>query len=209
VSAVRPVRRAIPSGESGASAVEAALIMPLLILLTFGFIEVAMLLRDYAAVTHLARDGSRIASANPRNGTVEGHGGTGGQTSFAFKAADAVGMSGTALPKSSIAELWVYRANAQGFPDGTSSFDSASCRSDNCVRYVWTGGSFQFDGASAWDPADINACPGDPSAMAVGVFIRVHHQSVTNLLPTTMDITDRSVLKFEPLPSGSCKPPSP
>jgi Flp pilus assembly protein TadG len=208
-------RRARGTAERGAAAVEAALVLPLVFLLTFVFIETAILLRDYSAVANLARDASRIASANPRFGTPPGHRGTDpNQSSFALLAAQAVEASGSALPKNSIRDMWVYLANADGFPaqsvnwvgDTTSSF--ASCPAATCVRYAWedgSPGSFAWR-SGVWDPATINACPNEAAAMSVGVFIRVEHTAVTHVLPGSLTITDRSVVKFEPRPPDSCKP---
>jgi Flp pilus assembly protein TadG len=200
--------------ERGAAAVEAALVLPLVFLLTFVFIETTLLLRDYAGVANLARDASRIASAHPRFGSNDGHKGNDpNQSSFALLAAEAVESSGSALPKNSIRDMWVYLANPQGYPsqslnwqtDTTSTF--STCQAATCVRYAWEDGSPGSFGwrSGVWDPATINACPNDEEAMSVGVFIRLDHQAVTHMLPGALTITDRSVIKFEPRPAGSCK----
>ncbi|WP_217907723.1 TadE/TadG family type IV pilus assembly protein [Desulfosediminicola ganghwensis] len=47
--------------ESGASAVEFALVSPLLFVLTFGIIEFGLLLYDYAVITNASREGARAA----------------------------------------------------------------------------------------------------------------------------------------------------
>ncbi len=51
----------ILTSERGASAVEFALIAPLLFVLTFGIIEFALLLFDKAVVTNASREGARAA----------------------------------------------------------------------------------------------------------------------------------------------------
>lgn len=48
--------------ERGASTVEFALIVPLLIMLIFGVVEFAVAFGDYLAVTHAAREGARLAA---------------------------------------------------------------------------------------------------------------------------------------------------
>lgn len=48
--------------EQGASAVEFALVLPILLLLIFGIIEFGLLYHDYLAVTHAAREGARMAA---------------------------------------------------------------------------------------------------------------------------------------------------
>jgi len=48
--------------EKGASAVEFAVILPLLILLIFGIIEFGRMYNAYLALTHAAREGARLAA---------------------------------------------------------------------------------------------------------------------------------------------------
>lgn len=59
--------RQLTKDNRGASAVEFALVLPLLVLLVFGIIEFGRIYNTYLAVTHAAREGARIASV--RNGT--------------------------------------------------------------------------------------------------------------------------------------------
>jgi len=55
--------------EQGASAVEFALIAPILFILTFGTIEFALLLFDKAVVTNASREGARAAIVYDTDGT--------------------------------------------------------------------------------------------------------------------------------------------
>lgn len=176
-------------GQRGAAIVEAAILLPLLVLpLTLGFIEIALTLKDYTAVSTVVRDAARIASSAPRQGNVLGHAGEsapGAQPSFAYLAAEVIESSGSALPKDSIVDLWVYKANLRGYPTkaenwktdtNTSMADpSEDCDPRFCVRYAWQDppgpepGYFGLASAvvpgsgvtpgKPWDPATINACP--------------------------------------------------
>lgn len=56
--------RACLKGQEGASAVEFALIVPVLLLLIFGIIEFGLMYHDYLAITHAAREGARKAAVN-------------------------------------------------------------------------------------------------------------------------------------------------
>lgn len=180
--------RRVRSGQSGASAVEFALVFPVILLLTFGVMEFSFLMRDDLAITNLARDASRSASTNPRVGNVEGHWGLPGTPkpggggnvaadaipSFAYIATQAIETRGSALNKDSIIDFWVYLANNSGYPtlsgnwktDANRSFGSPAefatyCPPATCVRFTWLDASneFRFDGRSTWDPASVNACP--------------------------------------------------
>lgn len=48
--------------EKGASSVEFAIILPVLILILFGILEFGFVYRDYLAITHAAREGARLAA---------------------------------------------------------------------------------------------------------------------------------------------------
>jgi hypothetical protein len=133
-------------GESGAVAVEAALVVPLLCILVFGMIEFAFVMRDYASVSNSVRTGARIAStgADAGPGTCE----TGttappctstSSPALAQEAADAIQRSGSAMPPDSINYMLVYKANAAGFPGAESNRTMpANCTGTaNCVMFTW------------------------------------------------------------------------
>lgn len=49
-----------PTGDRGASAIEFALVLPLLLLILFGIIEFSILLYDKAMLTNASREGARL-----------------------------------------------------------------------------------------------------------------------------------------------------
>lgn len=207
-------------GDRGAAMVEFAFLFPLVLLLTMGIIEFGLALRDYVGVSNIVRDSVRTASAEPQTGATgsltnirRGHAGTTTPTSFAYDASRIIESTGTAVPKSTIIDMWVYLANPKGYPsqslagwatDTTGSF--SSCPAATCVRYAWDNSDASFAYRSGdWDPAKINACAGKPQAMAVGVYMRIQHRSVVpGLVKTDFTISDSSVLRFEPMRNVSC-----
>lgn len=52
----------ILSGEKGTSAVEFAIILPILIMLVFGIIQFGLVFNKYIAITHATREGARLAA---------------------------------------------------------------------------------------------------------------------------------------------------
>jgi len=191
--------------DRGAVAVEAALIFPVLILILFGVIEFAMVLRDHVALTSAARSGARIASAQPRLAT------------FATDSAAAVARTGTTMPLSTVTEVWVYESNTWGYPTNGGDINPAqkvenftSCTT-NCIVFTPSGSSLVQTGGS-WSHTAVNACPGDAGMTSVGVLVRGRHSFVTGMFGASMDLTDHAVLRFEPIPasqllqSGQCKP---
>ena len=184
--------------DRGAVAVEFALIAPLFLILVFGVIEISLLLRDYVAVTSLARNGARVASSEARKDAMPAD------------VVDAVNKSGSAIPKDSIDEMWIYKAGANGYPVGYSDF--STCTPGVCVRYLWNDARDRFGPASntiGWPANAQNACIGDANAMTVGVYIKATHTYVTGAtaligLGRTATVADHAVMKFEPLPNRDC-----
>lgn len=169
--------------DDGAAAIEAALVIPLLIVIIFGVIEFSMILRNNAVLAGASRAGARVASAEPRMAT------------FTTDAANAVLQTGVAMPVGDIEEIWIYRAGADGKPIGQSGF--TSCASD-CVRFTINGSSAQFAGGT-YPANSVNACPGQMHN--VGVFIKAKHTFVTQLFGANMTLTDHASTKFEPIPT--------
>jgi len=64
------IRKGLRS-ERGASTVEFALLLPVLVLLLFGIFEFGLAYNSYLAVTHAAREGARMAAVGAYNeGTI-------------------------------------------------------------------------------------------------------------------------------------------
>ena len=196
----------------GAVAVEAALVTPILMIFVFGIIEMALLMRDDVALTSAVRVGGRTASANAGigpGGVSEGGDCTApcspaNAPKLAQLAANAVQRAGTALPPDVIDELWVYKANAQGYP-GSAGNTAWAC-SSNCVRYAWVDSKQQFRYVSGtWTSSTINACANN-SPDAVGIYMKATHSWLTGLFGNGVTISDHAVFAFEPLPTVICGP---
>lgn len=188
-------RRVSLQRDDGAVAVEAALIFPVFVLLVFGIIEFSMVLRDHVALTAAARSGVRTASAMPRT------------AGFDTNSAAAVVRAGTGMPMSTVEEMWIYEAGANGYPTGQSSFTTCDSR---CERYTFNNGVFTQVGGS-WSHSDINACAGDVGMTSVGIYIRAEHKFASGLFGTGIEMADHAVMRFEPMPlnasnNGICKP---
>jgi hypothetical protein len=179
--------------DSGAVAVEAALITPVLLLLIFGIVELSLLLRDDLAVSSAVRAGARTGSSLPRFDD--------GTTDFAQQAADQVARSADALDLANVS-LTIYAANQAGEPASGGTADSCS---DRCVHFRYDSASLSFvRNGGSWAASSINACPGDPDQDAIGVYISYPHQLA--VLGGTFTLTDRAVMAFEPVPpTQGCK----
>jgi hypothetical protein len=204
-------RAAHDGRERGAVVVEAALVTPLLVLVVLGIVEMSLFMRDVVSVNSSVRVGARIASvsagagpgtcvasADPPPCSPEQ------APALAQAAADAIARAGSAMPKDSIEWVMVYEAGSNGYPVGQTSL---TC-STNCVTYVWDSGldQFRYQSGSWNSTATINACINHADRDAVGVALRAHHGWVSGLFGDGVDVVERSVMQFEPLPNDQCLP---
>jgi hypothetical protein len=197
--------------QRGAVAVEAALLTPFLCLLLFGIIEMSLLMRDAVSVNSSVRVGARIASvsAGAGPGTCNASANPPPCTpasapALAQAAADAIQRSGSAMPKDSIEWVMIYEAGTNGFPIGMSTLACSS----NCVVYVWDAvlDKFRYSSGSWNTKTSVNACVNDPGRDAVGVALRARHSWITGLFGNGVQLNERTVMQFEPLPNEECLP---
>jgi hypothetical protein len=178
--------------ERGAAAVEAALVLPLLIVLLFGIFEVALLVNDNLLMSQAARSAVRTAVALPRDPGFD-----------AEAATAAAGVLG-ADNQGNIEELIIYRADpATGRPVGGGA--AVDCFSD-CVRYNWDPVAEQFQrvAGTTWDASTQMACGGRDATDFVGVEIRGRHEWATGLFGDGLQLVERAVMRLEPVLAGSC-----
>ena len=197
--------------ERGAVAIEAALLTPVLCLILFGIIEMSLMMRDVVSVNSSVRVGARIASVSAAAGPCTTPCTAGTAPALAQAAADSIQRAGSAMPKDSIERVLIYEAaGTDGIPIGkTSPWTDMTCGTTNCVTYVWNAASDKFVySAGTWNTSQINACVNDPSGDAVGVALIATHDWVTGLFggPNGFQLSERSVMQFEPLPNESCLP---
>lgn len=178
------------SRERGAAAVEAAVVTPVVLLLMLSILEFGLFFKNYLSVSASTKAGVRTASANPR------------VASFAQDAADQVQAASGALDRSSIQELWVYKANpGDNFPIGFGSFANCSV----CVKFRWSGTSF-VPTSSTWAGTDQNACITSPPDR-IGVYIKYRHTPASQFVIRTISFSQADVLRLEPIPERSgCTP---
>jgi Flp pilus assembly pilin Flp len=213
VRAMMQVLRRRRRDERGAVAIEAALVVPLVIIMLMGIVEFSLLLRDYVAVTSAARAGTRLASAEPGAGqcstTLYPTCVPASVPALAQDAANGVQNGLTGVPATSIDYILVYRANDKGYPGaaGSTSMPSSCSGIASCVMFTYSTSAqgFRYNSGS-WDSKTINACVNDAGQDSIGVYIKATHKWMTGLFGNTIGIGDRAMNKFEPLPQESCKP---
>jgi len=183
-----------PTGcrDNGVVAVETAIVSMFLIVLLFGIVESAFLLKDWITVSAAARAGARMGASQPR------------MPNFADDSASQVTNAIAGLNPANLQAVWVYKATyATGMPD-SGSFARCSV----CVKYQWDAALKKLQVSSNnWDPASENACAGDPGRGALGVYVKYRHTSPLGYFFNNATVSESTVMWIEPLSiSTICKP---
>jgi Flp pilus assembly protein TadG len=177
--------------DRGSALVEMALLLPILMIVVFGIIEWSSAYHDASVTADAARAGGRMASAESLN------------TSYATNAASAVASSLQSLPAAAPQELWVYKANSNGYPGSGTNFSTCST---NCIKYTWQSASKTFNtaspGGSGWPASSQQVCtePFDE----VGIYVKINHSFITNLFGATVTLSDHAVFRLEPTALAAC-----
>lgn len=179
--------------EKGSVIVEAAIIIPLLLILTFGAIEFGIAFRDAAAVAASTRSGARLAS------TLS----TADDATFSNNVSLAVSDSLHDLISATPTSLVIYRADANGnVPGGTF----ASC--SDCWRFHWDTGTNKWvsDGnADTWTQAERQLAVCRSAALpSVGVYVKATQKNLTGLFGPDRTTDQKTAMRLEPPSTDQC-----
>jgi hypothetical protein len=182
----RKVRRRRSGDDRGVALIEAALVLPVVLIVVFGIIEVGLLFRSASVTTASTRSGARLGSAT--YGLNPGYAaGTAGDQIRQSVEKDLSALQGWARP----VELWIYRSSTNGDPVG------GICGTD-CIKFTWDGSRFNRI-AGSWPSPD--AC--GQVIDRLGVFVSVRHDSITGTA-LSRTVKQQTVMRVEPKPFGVC-----
>jgi hypothetical protein len=185
------------SRDRGAVLVEAVFVLPIVIFIVMGIIEFGLLYVATSTTNSATRDGVRVGSANFAV--------SGDKKAAADQIADAVAKDlGASTGFDTPIRLWIYKANANGFPGTLTDF--ASC-AVTCYRYTWGGTSWTYDnGSPGW--TNPSACIDPASGLnildSIGAYLEVRHTYVTKAFGTSQVVKEHTVSRLEPLPTTQC-----
>jgi hypothetical protein len=182
-----PSRSAASREESGATIVEFAVVLPLLILLMVGIMEVGVAFYDYLTIERATLEGARTAAFT---GTVVD--------------ADCATVTSVvkALPSGfldRVDRIEIYKADSNGdqLPGATNVWrhnggaDPEDCETGWTVAELWPATSRQTVAGTS---------PGAPPLDIIGIRIRMDRNWITGLPPFTGSyrIDEHSILRMEP-----------
>jgi hypothetical protein len=189
-----------PAEERGAALVEAVIIFPLVMLLTFGAIEFGIGFSQKGGIESVSRAGARTGATLAADATVDISVGETANNSIGVETVRAVNaaLKSTSLPE--VHRVVVYRIEGATTTDyGPANWGDA-CGSF-CMAFNFDNNAKQFDlnqaGGGNWPVAQRKPCGTKPDR--VGVLIEGKFNFLTNLVGNgNIKIKARSVLQLEP-----------
>lgn len=188
-----PWRTAGTGRDRGAALAEAALVFPLIALVTFAIVEYGLLFLTQSTSLSAAQDGARLAAAEVPIVTPV-------NTAFDNARDEVVSDLGALSGQGTPEVLWIYRAAANGEPVGGAGF--SSCNTD-CRRYTWNGSDF-VDPQGTWAAPDACLFDADRQLDTVGVYVRVRHRLISGFLFDSTTLDEHTTAQLEPIPSEDC-----
>jgi Flp pilus assembly protein TadG len=192
----QPKRRS----ERGASAVEFAIILPVLMFLLLGMIEFGLVLKNINILSNAANAGARNGSVEARNDIYN--------TVAELSAEGVLKTNGINADY-----IVVYKANRDtGLPDNggatwnTNEPKYETC-SSKCVIYTGTSGTYSSAGGPGWAASTQQACGDRDHTDAIGVYVSYNHKYITSLFGSTKQIRQHAVYRLEPVPADSITNP--
>ena len=187
--------------------VEAALILPVIVLLILGIMEFGLLFTSYSTTTAASRSGARLAAtAYSQAGTS-----TTAQDSAATQIAAATAADLEVLNNAEPIGMVIYKVNPSstdgapigGFPGANMT---GGCTS-SCIKFSYNAATQAFTKTSgSWTNAD--AC--GTAVDSIGVYVQARHTYISGILGSTRDVDGHTVMRLEPLPRTSAhEAPSP
>lgn len=181
--------------------VEAALILPVIVVLVLGIMEFGLLFTSYSTTTASSRSGARLAAtAYSQAGKA-----TDKQAEAAQGIADATAADLQVLNNADPIGMVIYKVNPSssngapygGFPGPAMA---GGCTS-SCIRYSWNASTQKFTKTSgSWTDAD--AC--GTAVDSIGVYVQAKHFFISGLLGKSRTVDGHTVMRLEPLPADQC-----
>ena len=191
--------------------VEAAIILPVLMVFLLGIIEFGLVYATGTTATGASRSGARLVAATfgPTTGNL--HNAT--NTGPADDVAKAVSADLTALTSATPIGMVVYAVDTTntdgrpvgGFPAKTNSMSGCATK---CIRYMWNDSTKQMTYQSgSLTATDFNVCNANPVANPlgnVGVWVLIRHSYLTKLIGTYNYVDGKTIMRIEPVPTDQC-----
>lgn len=171
--------------ERGASLVEVAVVLPLLLLLSIGTAEIGFLVIDYVTVTNAARSGARAGASLSTDPATDD------------AILDVVEEDLCNLNFGTVQVVRIFKAN----PDGSMSGSGNNYTPTGSLNCDAVGHAFACDameGGCNWPSTSRNNVP-PANFDQLGVMIEFDHSYVTGLMPfPSVGFVETAIMQLEP-----------
>lgn len=190
--------------DRAAALIEAAIILPVLMMFLLGIIEFGLVYATGATATGASRSGARLAAASfgPSKSDLQ---------TASNNVASVVSGDLQALTSAVPIGMVVYKVDptrsdggpSGGFPASNDTM-SGGCTS-NCFRYTWNAATKKMATASGpgWTLTNADICVAASTA-SVGVWVLIRHSYLTQLIGKYNYVPGKTVMRLEPVPSDQC-----
>ena len=194
--------------QRGAALVEAAFVLPVVIVLLFGVVEYGFVFKDELTISNAVRAGARVGAADGRLATAN-------VTSADYDIVMAVKSGASALNTNSIQKVIVYKASTSAAKVTDTTCDQTNGTTGVCNVYSGAFVNAAIDQTkfgcgtgsvdSKWCPSsriDTQAFAGDasnpPGPSYVGVYIEINHNYLTKMFGQSRIMRDQAISRVEP-----------
>jgi hypothetical protein len=185
--------------DGGAVLVEAAVALPVFVVLVLGIIEFGLAFKDYLTASNMTRTGARVASAAANDALAD-------QRTLA-----ALARASAAVSRGSIERIVVYRADSVDTPVPAVCTTSATGVASGPVRCnvyrvadldrpATDFGCQPTSPDRYWCPRDRKVAQAGPNGPPdlVGVWVRLRHHYVSGLVGDSVELDSTTVMRVEP-----------
>ncbi len=183
--------------------VEAALVLPLVLMIVFGLVEFGLLFKDELTVSSAAGAGAREGAALSK------------VAEYQDEVVDQVQDRLAATSPQDGDKLVIYKVDPDsdnGLPAFAGSqgeiFSGCLAGADNpCYAYQWQSGSFELvPGSPDWTASEQSTCR-DEVLDEIGVFLEITHDFFIPMFGgSDRLVTERNTFQLEPDVAGQCEP---
>jgi len=184
--------RGTVNSQGGATLLETAIMIPLLLMLAIGLAEVGFLVIDHMAVANAAREGARVGAAA---GPYEDANGPDDADTLILRSVE---QALCHIENGRATRVLIYLADADGgIADSgkVNTYDAPASGVLNCT----TAGSTSFlCGGCPWATGSRDNLP--PDLDDIGVLVEFEHNPILGFFPFsgTLNLSDRAVMRIEP-----------
>ena len=102
--------------------------------------------------------------------------------------------------------MWIYKANANGYPGTLTDFSSCST---NCIKYNWNTTTKTLRHRATRSVAAGRQHSSTRATQQLGqrrgVYVKLNHKYITKLFGASINLTDHAVFRLEPAPTQLCR----